>query len=733
LSVSITSQATADPRDIDGLLALVAQGHQGHGEAEIELVRRAYELAARAHAGQTRRSGAPYVEHPLAVAAILCEWHLDAPSIAVGLLHDVLEDTDVGVEQMQAEFGEEVVKLVAGVTKIGQIEFNSKLEEQADNFRKLLLAMVDDVRVLLVKLADRLHNMRTLRHLSNAKRRRIARETQDIYAPLAHRLGMWRLHTELDDLAFRYLEPEVFAQLSQHVDERLQQARETTAEKEARIQATMAGHDIPCRVTHRVKGLLSLHRKMQNRQVDLDQIYDVVAYRVITDSVHNCYAALGVIHNRWSPVPGRFKDFLAMPKRNMYQSLHTTLNEGGTPFEVQIRTEEMHRVAEEGIAAHWLYKEGTEHSDEETQPLLWLRQLVEQQCDVADPREFLASLKLNLYPDEVYVFTPKGDVRSMPRGATPLDFAFLIHSEVGFRTRGAKVNGKLVPLRQPLRNGDIVEIMTNLESSPSRDWLDIVTTSRARNRIKNWINKQEQERSFEVGRRILDKELRKYGLRLRKLLSDGTLSGLGSQFGFATGEDLVIAVGFGKIDARTIAGRLLPDEDLEQRASRKPSRIRMLVDRALGWSAQDSISVHGMDGIMVYRARCCGPVPGEPIVGYVTRGKGVAVHATDCGNLTRLLATEERRIDVDWQPPEGAVQPIRLRIEVDDRHGLLAQLTSAIAEAGSNIRHIESKMEPYRGVVEVVLDVTEADHLRRIISAIDSLDGVRRVRRGRTP
>lgn len=719
-----------EPQDIDGLLALVAERHSS---VDVDLVRRAYVRAEGAHQGQARRSGEPYVEHPVAVASILCGWHLDAASIAVGLLHDVLEDTAVEAEDLRIEFGDAVVKLVAGVTKIGQMEFNSKMEEQADNFRKLLLAMVDDVRVLLVKLADRLHNMRTLHWLPEGKRRRIARETLDIYAPLAHRLGMWRLHTELQDLAFRYLEPEAFESLSARVEERLLQARETTAEKEARIEATMSAHDIPCRVTHRVKGLLSLHQKMQKRHVDLDQIYDVVAYRVITDTVHNCYAALGIIHNRWSPVPGRFKDFVAMPKHNMYQSLHTTLNEGGTPFEVQIRTEEMHRVAEEGIAAHWIYKEGGEHSKAETQHLLWLRQLVEQQRDVTDPREFLSSLKLNLYPDEVYVFTPKGDVKSLPRGATPLDFAFLVHTEVGFRTKGAKINGKLVPLRQPLRNGDIVEIVTNAEASPSRDWLDIVTTSRARNRIKNWIHKQERERSFEVGRKILEKELRKYGLRLRKLLSDGTLAGLGSQFGMPTGEDLVIAVGFGKIDARTIAGRLLPEGELEERAARKPSRIRTLVDRALGWSAQDSISVHGMDGIMVYRARCCGPVPGEPIVGYVTRGKGVAVHGAECGNLNKLLATEERRIEVDWQPPDGAVQPIRLRVDVDDRHGLLAQLTSAIAEAGSNIRHIESKMEPYRGVVEVVLEVAEADHLRRITAAIMALDGVRRVRRGRAP
>jgi GTP pyrophosphokinase len=723
------SESSPPPTDIDGLLARL----NAHAASDVDRVRRAYERAAAAHEGQTRRSGAPYVEHPIAVASILTDWNLDAATIAVGLLHDVVEDTAVSESDLADEFGDDVAKLVAGVTKIGQIRFNSRMQEQADNFRKLLLDMVDDVRVLMVKLADRLHNMRTLQHLPAAKQRRIAGETLEIYAPLAQRLGMSVLQTELADLAFQYLEPEEYARLDSMVQERLQAAEQTTAETEERIAALMLEHGVPARVTHRVKGLYSLYMKMQGRQVDLDQIYDVVAYRVITDTVRSCYAALGVIHNRWSPVPGRFKDFVAMPKRNMYQSLHTTLIEGGTPFEVQIRTEEMHRVAEEGIAAHWLYKEGTDGTESDAQPIVWLRQLLDQQRDVTDPSEFLASLKLNLYPDEVYVFTPQGDVKSLPRGATPLDFAFMIHTEIGFHTTGAKVNGKLVPLRSKLRNGDIVEIVTSTDARPSRDWLDQVHTSRARNRIKNWINKQERQRSLDVGRKMLDKEFRKYGLRLRKLLADGTLDVLAAQFGAPTGEDLVIAVGFGKVDSRTLAGRLLPDEDLRERAERKPSRLRKLVDRALGWTAQDSISVHGMDGIMVYRARCCGPVPGEPIVGYVTRGKGVAVHAATCGNLSRLLQTDERRVDVDWRPLEGSVQPVKLRVGVDDRRGLLALITAAISEAGSNISHIESKMQQYRGIVEVVLEVDDAEHLRSITSALLAIPGVRSVQRGRTP
>lgn len=705
-----------------------------HAPEDVDLVRRAHAFAEAAHRGQVRRSGEPYVNHPVAIAIILCELHLDSVSIVVGLLHDVLEDTDVSLEQLTAEFGAEVAKLVNGVTKIGRIEFNSKLEQQAVNFRKLLLAMVDDLRVLLVKLADRLHNMRTLGHLSAAAQRRIATETLEIYAPLAHRLGMGRMQSELEDLAFRYLQAEEYEQLRTVVDDRVQQAGESRARIQAEIEETMRAQGLPCRVTHRVKGLQSLHRKMEARELELPQVYDLVAFRIITDTVRSCYGALGIIHNKWNPVPGRFKDFIAMPKRNMYQSLHTTLLDTGEPFEVQIRTEDMHRVAEEGVAAHWLYKEGHPHSEGDTQPLSWLRQLVEWQREVSDPREFLSSLKLNLYPDEVYVFTPKGEVLSMQRGATSIDFAYMIHTEIGHHCAGARVNGKLAPLRQLLRNGDIVEILTNPDAAPSRDWLQHVTTSRARNRIRHYLNQKERERSLELGRRMCEKEMRKYGLRIKKLLADGTIERIGVQLGLGSAEEVLVAVSFGKVGARALVERMLPPEELERREPGKRSPLRRLVDKAMGWGAGDAIQVKGIDNVMIFRARCCGPVPGEPIIGYVTRGKGVSVHAASCHNVEQLLEAEDRRIDVVWRAAKDSVQPVRLRVDVDDRAGMLAALTSTIASEGSNIRHIESqKTSTYKTRIDMVLEVVDRKHLQRIMQAISSQDGVSAVRRGRAP
>jgi GTP pyrophosphokinase len=711
---------------------LLDRFREARSEADLELLRRAWKYATEAHEGQVRRSGEPYVQHPLAVALILSDLHLDATSVAVALLHDVIEDTGATREELSAEFGEEVAKLVEGVTKIGNLEFTSKLEQQAVNFRKLLLAMVDDVRVLLVKLADRLHNMRTLGPLKPDKQARIAAETLEIYAPLAHRLGMGRMQSELEDLSFKYLEPAEYKRLNGIVQGRLKAARRLTARLQREIETAMSQQEIPCRVSHRVKGLNSLHRKMQSRDLDIEQVYDLVAFRIITDTVRSCYAALGAIHNRWSPMPGRFKDFVAMPKRNMYQSLHTTMIEAGRPFEVQIRTEEMHRVAEEGIAAHWIYKEGDDVA-EEAQPLAWLRQLVEYQHDVSDPGEFLSSLKLNLYPDEVYVFTPKGEVRSLRRGSTAIDFGYMIHTEVGQHCSGARINGKLSPLRQELKNGDIVEVLTSPDASPSRDWLQMVKTSRARNRIRGYLNKQEREKSVDLGRKMLDRELRRFGLTLRKVDTDGALDRQANHLGLAAAEDLLVGVSFGKVALRPLVERLVPSDRLDSPKPLKRSRLRRMVDKAMGWGAEDAIRVKGIDDIMVYRARCCGPVPGEPIIGYVTRGKGVAVHAATCGNISRLLQTEDRRIDVVWRAAKGTAQPLRLWVEVDDSQGLLARLTSAIAEAGSNIRHIESRMKGYRGQIELVLEVRDRDHLRRIVGAVNSLDGVRNVRRGRTP
>ena len=708
----------------------LALSHPAEG---LDLISRAHDFASVAHGDQARRSGEPYLNHPVATANILAELHLDADSIAVALLHDVLEDTNVTQDELRELFGDEVAKLVEGVSKIGQIKFTSKAQEQADNYRKLLLAMVEDARVLLVKLADRLHNMRTLKWLDSNARERIARETSEIYAPLAHRLGMGRIQAELEDLAFAHLEPEACERLKELVDVRARAGKEFTYRVGTEIEQVLAGHDIPCRVTHRIKSLYSLHRKMRGRDLAFDQVFDLIAFRITTDTVRSCYGVLGIMHNHWNPFPGRFKDFIAMPKRNMYQSLHTTVMDRGRPFEVQIRTEEMHRVAEDGIAAHWLYKEGLDATTEETQPLAWLRQLVESQGEVSDPGEFLSSLKLNLYPDEVYVFTPKGDVKALPQGATPIDFAYMVHTEIGQHCSGAKINGKLAPLRQQLRNGDIVEINTAQDATPSRDWLDLVETSRAKNRIRNWLNKQQRAHSLELGRKILDKEFRKYGLRLKKLISDGTLERVGAHFGASSTEDVLVAVSFGKVEPRTLVEKILPPDKIAQRPVTGPSRLRRIVDRAFGWSAQGAIKVKGMDDIMVYRARCCGPVPGEAIVGYVTRGKGVSVHSINCGNIARLLETEERRIDVIWKGMEGNVLPVRLRVEFDDRPGLFAALTSKIAELRANIQHIESKLEAYKGRVDLILDVKDSQHLRALVSAIESIEGIRSVHRGRVP
>ncbi len=702
-------------------------------DGDVDLIRRAHVFAEHAHEGQNRKSGEPYVSHPLAVAMILAELGLDGVSVAVAILHDVLEDTEVDTERLSEAFGDEVAKLVGGVTKIGRVRFTSDLEQQAVNFRKLLVAMVDDVRVLLVKLADRLHNMRTLAVLPQGKRQRIARETLEIYAPLAHRLGMARIHGELEDLSFKTLEPEEFAALEASVKGRLRAARRLTHNIERRIRAGVAEHSIPCTVEHRVKGLYSLHRKMSGRELDLEQVYDLVAFRIITDSIRSCYAVLGIIHNQWSPVPGRFKDFVAMPKPNMYQSLHTTLMEAGRPFEVQIRTEQMHGIAEEGIAVHWMYKEGATPGENE-RALAWLRQLVESQRDVSDPREFLSELKLNLYPNEVYVFTPKGDIKALPRGAVALDFAYMVHTEVGHHCSGAKVNGKLAPLRQHLKNGDIVEIVTSSDASPSRDWLQLVQTTRARSKIRAHLNKQERDRSVEMGRRMCEKELRKYGARLSRLSKDGSMDSVASQFGLGKADDLLVAVAFGKVSVRALVTRLLPEEDIDRRQPKAPpGRLRRVFERAVGWAADAAIEVKGIDNIMVYRARCCGPVPGEAIVGYVTRGKGVSVHARTCGNIDRLLLDKERRIDVVWRSSKGVVQPVKLAVAVDDRQGLLARLTAKIADDKTNIRHIESKMDTSRGTIELVVDVTDSRHLKRVLKGLRELDGVRAVRRGRVP
>ncbi len=718
------------PVGIEDVLASLSDRHT---DAERDLVKRAYVFSARVHSGQERMSGEPYMIHPLAVAHILAEQGLDAVSVAVGLLHDVLEDTHAEPAEIRDAFGEEVLSLVEGVTKISKISFRTREQEQAENFRKLLLAMVEDIRVLLVKLADRLHNMRTLEHLSPAAQARNARETTDIYAPLARRLGMGRVQAELEDLSFKYSDPEAFDALLAQVESQPRVRKAFIARVRARIEAELADEGIAARVEYRVKGLASLQRKLELQDRGLDRIYDVVAFRIITDTVQNCYAALGLVHGLWRPVPGRFKDFIAMPKPNMYQSLHTTVIDEGQPFELQIRTEQMHKVAEEGIAAHWLYKEGRSSSTSDEHQFQWLRQIVDWQREIPDAREFLSSLKLDLYPGEVYVFTPRGEVKVFPVGATPIDFAYAVHTEVGHQCTGAKINGSLVPLRTPLDNGDIVEIITSADGQPRRDWLRLVKTSRARSKIRSHIDRRERERSIDVGRRICDKELRKYGLNLKKKIAEGAFDQIAPHFGLAKGDDVLAGVGYGKIAAKQVVARLLPPEQLEEvepepRKGLIPERVR----RVLGWGDEPVVSVEGMDDILVSRARCCDPIPGEPIVGYVTRGKGVSVHAADCSNVEQLLMNPERQIPVAWGSAKGSTQPVKLLVEVEDRRGLLAEITSRISDAETNIRHIDSRMESGRGRINVIVDVADVAHLRRIRQLVGKIPGVLRITRAGT-
>src|SRR5246127_1969462 len=589
---------------------------------DLELVKKAYDYSMKNHAGQSRASGEPYLVHPLEVALVLAEMKMDSVSVAAGLLHDSVEDTSITIADIRKEFGEQVAHIVEGVTKISQIDFSSQEEQQAENLRKMMLAMVDDIRVVLIKLADRLHNMRTLEHLPPDRQQKIARETLDIYGPIAHRLGMGKIRGELEDLGFRYLDPIGYQQVHDAVEARRKKGEQflSAIERELRDKLREAG--ITAKVESRIKRLYSIHKKLIKQRISVDQVYDLYAMRVITRSVQDCYAVLGIVHNMWRPVPGRIKDFIAMPRPNLYQSLHTSvITEEGTSFEIQIRTEEMHRMAEEGIAAHWKYKDGPVSAQDE-QRLAWLRQVVEWQRDVSDPNEFLSTLKIDLYPEEVYTFTPKGKVVVLPRDSTPIDFAYTVHTEVGHTCVGAKVNGRMVPLRHKLHSGDIVEILTQPGHKPSRDWLAIVKSSRSRNKIKHWLNIHQRERAIEIGRKLIEKEARKYRIPLKELKEEEFLR-IASDYGLGRPDDLMAGIGYGKYSARQVlaklspaAGQALPEQD---EAKETESAVTSVVRRVFGGD-NNAITVKGSGDLLVYRARCCNPIRGEGIVGYVTRG-----------------------------------------------------------------------------------------------------------------
>jgi len=667
--------------------------------------------------------------HPLEVANILADLNLDPTCVTTGLLHDIVEDTETSVEEIEEYFGPEIAHLVDGLTKISRLDHASTEERQALNMRKMLLAMVDDVRVVLVKLADRLHNMRTLEFLPGEKRRRISQETLDVYAPIAHRLGMARVRGELEDLAFKHLEPEEYQKLKELVESRRSRLDAFLDEVSRHILEMMAESSI--HVVHiegRIKRLYSIYQKLHRQHINIDQVYDLVAIRIITESVRDCYAALGVIHAAWKPIPGRFKDWIAIPRENFYQSLHTSVvGEGGQPFEVQIRTQEMQSIAEEGIAAHWKYKEGRRGTHtEEDEAFVWLKRLVEWQQEVGDSREFLDSLKLDLYPKEVYCFTPKGKVIELPRGATPVDFAFTIHTQVGLACTGAKVNGRIVPLRYQLRNGDVVEIMTSPSAHPSRDWMNFAKTSRARSKIRHYLAESERVTAIEIGKKLFEKEADRFRLNTRKLLSNGDLDRIAPDYGVARADDLLAAIGYGKILPRNVMSKLLPPDRVGELEQEKRPTLKQVVKRALG--LQDRIVVKGVDDLMVYRARCCNPIRGEEIMGYITRGKGVAVHSNRCPNMPGLMVNPERLIEVEWMKSDAqhaSAYPVTVRLVTEDRPGMVADVTQAIAGVGTNIRDIRASLdEEGRGQLVLTAEIFDMKHLEKMTGALKSIRGV---------
>jgi GTP pyrophosphokinase len=645
----------------------------------------------------------------------------------------VVEDTLTTIDRIGELFGPEVAHVVEGVTKISAISFSSSEERQAENFRKMLLAMVDDVRVILVKLADRVHNMRTLSHLPEERRLVIAQETRDIYAPIANRLGMSKVKNELEEYCFRYLEPQAYEALRARVDAKRRATEGLIEELTTTIAAKLNEAAVPVTsIDGRIKRLWSINQKLKRQKIELDQVYDFMALRIITESVKDCYAALGVIHQTWSPMPGRIKDFIAMPRPNGYQSLHTSvISERGTPFEVQIRTTEMHRMAEEGIAAHWKYKEGRAFDQRDERYFRWMRQLLEYQQDVRDPGEFIQNLKVELYPEEVYAFTPKGQVKAFPRGATPIDFAYSIHTDVGHQCVGARVNGKMVPLRARLKNGDIVEIITSPGHKPSRDWLNAVVTSHARYKIKHLIRLEERARAIDVGRKVFEKEARRYDLSAKSLQESAAFQKALQDVGVQKPDDLFALIGYGTLSAKQLLGKLVPADSLREKAA--DSRVTAAVKRVFGVSDQ-KIRVKGADDLLVFRARCCGPIRGEKIVGYITRGKGVSVHSATCPNVVNLLYDPERRIDVEWDKVSagdaGPSYTVRLTMEVKDQKGVLAAVSAKIADINTNITNMEARTdESDHARIDVTVEISDLKHLEKVIKSLRGVKGVLAVER----
>jgi GTP pyrophosphokinase len=704
-------------------------------KADVDIIWKAYVHIAKAHRGQTRLSGSPYLSHPLEVAHILTQLKQDHYTVAAGLLHDTVEDTYLTLEEIRDHFGPDVELLVDGVTKISKIKmaFSTSEEQQAENFRKMLLAMAKDIRVILIKLADRLHNMRTILFISPAKQKEIAQETLDIYAPLANRLGIGWLKCELEDLSFPCLYAEAFTELQARI-EKGREARDKLINEIGKIVAEELDKTaIPDKVQGRSKHLYSIYQKMKRENIDFHEVYDLIALRIITDSIKNCYAILGIIHSLWRPIPGRFKDYIALPKANMYQSLHTTvIARRGERVEFQIRTEEMHGIAEDGIAAHWRYKEGRGEAKSYEEKFQWLRHLLEWQQELKDPKEFMDTLKIDLFPEEVYVFTPKGDVKPFPFGATPVDFAYSIHTDIGNQCVGAKANSRIVPLKYKLKNGDIIEILTNPRHNPNRDWLKIVKTSRAQSKIRSWIKAEQKERSRELGRGILEKEIAKYNQNPTSVLKTKDLTEIAKRLNYPSAEDLLRAVGFGKITGRRVVEELIPPGELEKYdKERQISPPKGLV-KGVRERREGGVRVRGMADIFVRFAKCCSPVPGDFIIGYITRGRGISIHTSDCPSMVGLEYEVERKIEVEWEKKAHNAYPVRLNIETEDKTGLLGKISSAVAFWDANISwaNVET-FKDKRAVLNFDIEINNLDHLNKVISTIKDIKGVTRVERVR--
>jgi GTP pyrophosphokinase len=724
--------AQSAPDQLDGLIARVQSYNP---QADVGLIRRAYEYSARMHLEQKRESGEPYVTHPLNVAMIIAQLKLDVPSIVTGLLHDVVEDTHASLAEVQNYFGAEVAQLVDGVTKVSKVTFQSREEKQAENFRKMIIAMAHDIRVVLIKLADRLHNMRTLDHLAADRQQEIARETMEIYAPIAHRLGIYWLKSELEDLAFRYLNPTAYQALKAFVAAKRKEREEYIANVIEILSRRLTDNGVTAEVTGRPKHFFSIHSKMQQTGLGFEEIYDLVAFRIIVDTLRECYEALGVVHANWKPVPGRFKDYIALPKANMYQSLHTTvIGPRGQRMEVQIRTREMHKVAEEGIAAHWSYKDGNSREIKETERFAWLRRLIEWQQNLKDPQEFLSTVKDDLFPEEVFVFTPKGDVFDFPLGSTVIDFAYRIHSQVGNHLAGARVNGRMVPLRYRLRSGDTIEVLTSEKQVPGKDWTNYAATARAKSRIRQWLRNQQAERSRDLGVSLLDRELEPVKLSVSQLKSAKRLDAVLAEFSQRDVESLLAAVGYGIITPAQLLAKLLTPAELKlYRPEKPPTPLgpaqRERAAKEARKSASGAVVVSGVGDMLVRFARCCNPLPGEAITGFITRGRGVTVHVAGCAHA--LNTDPDRRVPVVWKDGEEAPRSIRLEVLCADQPGLLAAMSKAIATAGVNISTAEVKAHGAggRSLALFEVSVTSARQLNNLMNSIGEIDGVMRVSR----